>query len=406
MVKQKVFFITISFIFFLNLLVTVIKPYSSLYLSIIPQKFHPPVGIEGVTSYRFSKGEQLISVHSGDTIRQQSIKELNKDKSTTEKTYSKTFVASLKKASVLKKDGEIITRNRKIFLDAIYHSTNKNNDHELLHRYTLPAAKTIKGSLAVIASGSPNSYYHWMLEVLPRLELLRLSGLTYDSLYVPELRYPFQKATLASLKIAEDKLIEADKRTHIQADHLIITSLPTLAIEKGREAYRSMALPSWVVSFLREHFLASPTEEGSQDLKIYISREKAQKRRILNEKELIASLKTRGFSVLCLEDLKVEEQAALFNRASLIVAPHGAGLTNLVFAHENTKVIEIFHPEYLSDCFFHMTQLLKQEHDYTIAEKAFKTSYQKIWYQLTGKDQVKDVTVDLKQLLEKVDQSI
>lgn len=406
MVRHKAFLIAISTIFFLALFVTAIKPYSKIYLSVLPRSLHPPVGIEALASYKFLETEQFVPIHASDTIRQQSIKELNKGKSVIEKTYSKSFVASLKLASVLKKDGEIITRDGKIFLDAIYHSNNQNNDHELLHRYILPASKPIKGTLAVIASGSPNSYYHWMLEVLPRLELLRLSGISYDSLYVPELRYPFQKATLKSLKIAEDKLIEAGKDTHFQADNLVVTSLPTLAVEKGREEYRAMALPLWVVNFLRERFLAEPVEEGSQDLKIYISREKAQKRRILNERELIASLKTRGFSILCLEDFKVEEQAALFNRAALVVAPHGAGLTNLVFAHENTKVIEIFHPDYLSDCFFHMTQLLKQRHDYTIADKAFKTSYHKVWHQLTGKDQLKDVIVDLKVLLEKVDQSI
>jgi capsular polysaccharide biosynthesis protein len=42
-----------------------------------------------------------------------------------------------------------------------------------------------------------------------------------------------------------------------------------------------------------------------------------------------------------LSELSVEEQAQLFAEAEVVVAPHGAGLANLVFSHETT-IVELF----------------------------------------------------------------
>lgn len=48
-----------------------------------------------------------------------------------------------------------------------------------------------------------------------------------------------------------------------------------------------------------------------------------------------------GFERVELEDLTIPEQAALFADADAVVAPHGAGLANLVYARD-AQVLELF----------------------------------------------------------------
>ena len=48
-----------------------------------------------------------------------------------------------------------------------------------------------------------------------------------------------------------------------------------------------------------------------------------------------------NFKSFKLENLSFANQIHLFQNSKVIIAPHGAGLANLIFASENTKVIEI-----------------------------------------------------------------
>jgi len=53
-----------------------------------------------------------------------------------------------------------------------------------------------------------------------------------------------------------------------------------------------------------------------------------------------------------LESLTVAQQAMTFQSARVVIAPHGAGLTNLVFCRPKTIVIEIFSPAYINCCYW------------------------------------------------------
>jgi capsular polysaccharide biosynthesis protein len=74
---------------------------------------------------------------------------------------------------------------------------------------------------------------------------------------------------------------------------------------------------------------------------IYISREDALCRRVLNEDELLNSNKFCRFQKIVPTKLSLLEQMYIFNNAEIIIGPHGAGLSNLLFCDDNCKVIEI-----------------------------------------------------------------
>jgi capsular polysaccharide biosynthesis protein len=75
--------------------------------------------------------------------------------------------------------------------------------------------------------------------------------------------------------------------------------------------------------------------------KIYISREKAKTRKVLNEIDIIKEVQQLGFETIYLEDLSFKEQVQLFSESIVVISIHGGGLTNMMFMQPRAKVLEI-----------------------------------------------------------------
>ena len=84
--------------------------------------------------------------------------------------------------------------------------------------------------------------------------------------------------------------------------------------------------------------LQQARHENQSVIDIYISRRRANGRNIVNEQELIHALAEHGFTAYCLEEMSLDEQIRLFLHAKRIIAPHGAGLTNILWANSVTVV--------------------------------------------------------------------
>lgn len=197
-----------------------------------------------------------------------------------------------------------------------------------------------KGKLAVIASSGSENWYHWLLQTLPRLVVLARSNLAYDRIYVNNMNHKWQveslKLVLKHLKISEEKLLVINGNCVLQADSLVVPSIPFMPSKRPH-------LPLWMRSILNTIFLPKPQHRTENYKKIYISRSKASIRRITNEKELIEVLKKQGFKILHLENLSPHEQARIFSQARIIVGPHGSGFANLIFTTPGYTLIEIDH---------------------------------------------------------------
>ena len=88
---------------------------------------------------------------------------------------------------------------------------------------------------------------------------------------------------------------------------------------------------------------------------IYISRNDADCRRIRNEKHLLKRLPDR-FKSYELSNLSLIDQIRLFSNAEMIIGPHGAGFTNMIWGH-NIDVLEIW-ANRRSGCFYSMSHSL------------------------------------------------
>ncbi|OZH55086.1 hypothetical protein AFK68_06815 [Hydrocoleum sp. CS-953] len=93
--------------------------------------------------------------------------------------------------------------------------------------------------------------------------------------------------------------------------------------------------------------------------------------------------------------MSLENQIATFAHAKIIVAPHGSGLTNIVFCNPGTKVIELFSPHYLRYYYWHISQLLGLEHYFLIGETFSCYPIRNIMYESSL---VEDILVNLDSL--------
>jgi capsular polysaccharide biosynthesis protein len=255
---------------------------------------------------------------------------------------SAQFILLLPRAMVVN-EGGIVTSDGKILKTT---QTSKGDQHRLLTKNRDISTENplyFKGRLAVISSPGSENWYHWLLQVLPRIKILKESGIYFDKIYINNLQYRWQKESLFKvlkfLGIAEDKLLLINGDGVVQAELLIVPSVPFIPA-------KGTPLPHWQKDFLSQVFLPQSVKNSvieKKEEKFYISRSKAKIRRIINENEITNYLENKGFKTIFLEDLSPEDQALLFNNAKIIIGPHGSGFANLIFAKPKTKIIEIDH---------------------------------------------------------------
>ena len=92
---------------------------------------------------------------------------------------------------------------------------------------------------------------------------------------------------------------------------------------------------------------------------IIASRSTAERRKLLNEHELISMLKVYNFRLVYFEDYDYDTQINIARNCKIMIGYHGAGLTNLFFMKSKSLVIEIYNHNYKNEIFKVFSKALK-----------------------------------------------
>jgi capsular polysaccharide biosynthesis protein len=254
----------------------------------------------------------------------------------------------------------------------------------------------INGTVCNLLNGGGGAYnfYHWMVDVLPRLHMLKKAGWLHkvDYFVVPNYEAEFQKASLKAFGITEDQVITCHPTMHIQADRLISTSHP--------RSFRSLLTPKWVVDFHKDCFLRLIDKEKPSPSKVYISRQDTRFRPMYNEGELIEQLRAKGFAIVTLSKLSFLEKVKLFYQADVLVGATGAGFTPLMYCRPGTKFLEIFGRDMVHIHYYNLAYLSQLDYQFVVCKKGNdKLSKRK-------ESTTAGFYIDLEQIAEKVDQMI
>ncbi|WP_324759663.1 glycosyltransferase family 61 protein [Haloarcula sp. GH36] len=201
-----------------------------------------------------------------------------------------------------------------------------------------------------------DGFYHWFSDYLPRL--IDLRDWEVETGYRPTVIYPPNSPgwLVDSLRLVGydgDRLQEWDGGT-ATVDHLVVPSLPRHPW--GDPATQTLYTPQtrrWVRERVREN-----VNHRRKDTPrfVFVSRTDASERRIQNSTALLKALDEFGFESVVLSNRSLREQISLFTNAECVVAPHGAGLTNILWGTD-LDVIELF-GSYVNVSYFRLAKVL------------------------------------------------
>jgi len=176
------------------------------------------------------------------------------------------------------------------------------------------------------------NYYHFLIDSCLRFVDLEAEGALTDQTKILCSTEPtkWQRLYLELLGVSDDRLVVCGSQ---------MTRVQDLLISASRRQ-RFAVSPKAIASFNTRIRAGIDISNAPTHEKFYISRSLTKLRQVTNEDELSAFLTARGFQVVHLENMSAAEQIALFSKAKTIVAPHGAGLTNLIYANA-PNVIEL-----------------------------------------------------------------
>ena len=195
----------------------------------------------------------------------------------------------------------------------------------------------LRGRSAVIGSVGPRNFYHWMVDVLPRIGLTR-EGREPERWITAPLSFPHATEMLARCGVPMERVRPIRRGELLRCDTLVAPSAPAYPLEAT----------DFVVDFLRANLRPKAQARG-RSRRIYILR--PERRRVANERRLLERLGAIGFEAVDLATLGLDDQARALGGAEIVVAPHGAGLANLVHCPEGASVIEFIPPDLPGACF-------------------------------------------------------
>jgi capsular polysaccharide biosynthesis protein len=232
-----------------------------------------------------------------------------------------------------------------------------------------------------------DNIWHYFYNFLLRTEVVRLqfgslAASPYTFLLPSTLKTDFyQFARL--LGIAGERCCLFDPKQPMQLPNLTITPTP-FCLSSGK-VYGSKAACSGLPNF-------SDGNIGWD--RIYLSRNDARWRRVLNEDEFLPQLESRGFKKIRLCDFSVEELSKLMSGAKYVIAPSGANLAATFFCTNGCKIIEFSDKPMILKYYFQIASSAHGFHHYKLKVNSLKKddNYHR-W----------DMTVSVSDLLKLVD---
>jgi len=171
-----------------------------------------------------------------------------------------------------------------------------------------------------------HNHSHWLTAHVPKLIMLKERGQLENIVMPPKnKRTAVINSTFKMLGINPDEFrtLDATRPLHVKE----LTVLETDRFRPG------------LLRSVRAALCPETAEKPHR--RIYISRAKAQRRKLLNEKDIWPILEKLGFELVFMEELSFSAQIETMQQAEIVVAPHGAAITNVLFCQQGTHVLEI-----------------------------------------------------------------
>jgi capsular polysaccharide biosynthesis protein len=198
-----------------------------------------------------------------------------------------------------------------------------------------------------------NNYFHWMTEMLPRIAAIHHHHPNFPVLIPANyLNYSFIVESLQHMNI---KIKAFDVKHTLKVNTLKAIEVPHVG--RFNEA---------LMHFFRGKFLEGFAPVSQPFRLLYVSRDKAKRRKITNEDDVFELLVSKGFEKVSLENMLLKNQVKLFQEARVVIGCHGAGLTNIMFMQKNQNIIELKSNNNNYWCYFSLARVFGLKYYYSL----------------------------------------
>ena len=180
------------------------------------------------------------------------------------------------------------------------------------------------GAVTWVVERVYDNHSHWLTAHLPKLLLLRQRG-ELGRVVLPERRTAAMDDTLRLAGIDPAAFATFGDASVLEAE-----SLTLLETDRFRPELLRLVPEAFGVN-----------EAPPPTRRVYISRSRAGRRKLVNEEALWPLFEAAGFERVWMERLSLDDQVTLMKQTAVLAGPHGAGLTNMLFCPAGCRVLEI-----------------------------------------------------------------
>jgi capsular polysaccharide biosynthesis protein len=280
-----------------------------------------------------------------------------------EETISESYLLEINDAYV--SPFGVVFKNGFVVKESVY-SMFKPNSFLLSFYKKILLNKVIKvsGNCIIAHHSYYQNYYHFLLEILPRLFVLKHLASTHK-LIINKNIPGFVKEYIELFNFKEILYLKDDEIAI--ADHLIFSTYLSRGLAYNEKVIQEMS------AWLREKLFNNSIDNAPE--KIFISRDNAKYRKTVNEDEVFAFLQQNGFVKFNLDEPSIKAQANFFKNAKYIIGSHGAGFSNMIYSKHCKLVIDIIHEQHPQDCFYNLANCFNIDYCYFQCKGTGANSY-------------------------------
>jgi hypothetical protein len=206
--------------------------------------------------------------------------------------------------------------------------------------------RTDLDSVVVLGTTWPFNYFHFYRDFLPKILLLEEANIDPSlPVIVPDDLFdqPFFREAMQSKRLSRWNFIPPRKQ-FIKAERVVFCSAKQFTVNDrslwpeaellrdGMAGTKFLESPAEVLALLD---LDDGRPPAFPERRVFLTRSGARGRTISNFEEIEPLLREFDFETVDTDGLTLREQADLFRECRYLVGIHGAGLTNIIHAHEH-----------------------------------------------------------------------
>jgi hypothetical protein len=195
-------------------------------------------------------------------------------------------------------------------------------------------------------------YYHWLTDYLVQvfaIEVYRVQTGCDPLVLIPSSPPAWLRDSLSFAGIDSNRTVEWSGGC-VRCSRLAVSAAPCHTASTKDGHIPSPLAMARLGDRIRTAVSKTDADVDDQSRRLYVSRADVTDRQVRNEDALMETLNDYDFERIIPGEQSFAEQVRLFADAEIVLGPHGAGLTNMIFATE-AVLVELF-GSYRNACFF------------------------------------------------------